>query len=61
MPHHVLLLHVAAYFIREAILNNNIWELVEGIHYIILHHKSKLMPRPCEGCADIETSPFGGG
>lgn len=40
MPHHVLL-YVAAYFIREAMLNNNIWELVEGIHYIILHHKSK--------------------
>lgn len=40
MPHHVLL-YVAAYFIREAILNNNIWELVEGIYYIILHHKNK--------------------
>lgn len=40
MPHHVLL-YVAEYFIREATLNNNIWELVEETHYIILHHKSK--------------------
>lgn len=44
MPHHVLL-YVAAYFIREAILNNSVWELVEGIHYIILHRKSK--PNVC--------------
>lgn len=40
MPHHVPL-YVAAYFIREAILNNSVWELVNKIHYIILHHKSK--------------------
>lgn len=46
MPHHVLL-YVAAYLIREAILNNNIWEHVEGIHYIILRRKSK--PNACSG------------
>lgn len=57
MRHHVL--YVAAYFIRQAMLCCNIWELVKKSMILLRIMRVNLKHSPLEGRVDVKASPFG--